>query len=91
MGTKGGREGVHAVLRNRTTHAHFDIRSIDLRFLLPASSSLCASCKRASEQAHIAVWGGDVVHYVFREGMSGERSQLAREAKTVAAEHIRGQ
>ena len=84
-----GREGVHAVLRNRTTHAHFDIRSIDLRFL-PASSSLSASCKRASEQAHIAVWGGDVVHYVFREGMSG-RSQLAREAKTVAVEHIRGQ
>ena len=81
---EGGREGgslgvIAAAWSNRTTHAHFDIRSID------RSSSFSRRRRRRRRRrfvrdasAHCGL-GRDVVHYVFRED---ERSWPG-EAKTV--------
>ena len=77
----GGREGgslgvIAAAWSNRTTHAHFDIRSIDLLrfpFVVVVVVALCEM------QAHIAVWG-ETSFIMYSERMSGvgRRSENCR-------------
>ena len=71
---------MHAALRNRTTHAHFDIRSIDLRFLPASSVALCKmqASERASKRTLRSGEETSFIMYSEREkegeGMSGAES-----------------